>query len=57
MNYDVTLIGDETVKQFEDKVKQYCNNVSKFKLLQNENLMADTKIEDVLKGKFQIEVN
>jgi hypothetical protein len=56
VSFDVTLDSEETVGQFEAKVKQNCPEVKDFKVLGGgEN--KDTKVETVIKKKFQIEVN
>ena len=52
--YDVTLDSDETIEKFEQKVKNNCSGVTGFKIIGGE---PQQRIEDVIKRKFQIEVN
>jgi hypothetical protein len=51
--YDVTLDSEETVSQFEQKVRENCD-IKEFKVLGGDK---DAKVEQVIKRKFQIEVN
>lgn len=46
--YDVTLDSEETVSQFEQKVKENCD-IKEFKVLGGDK---DAKVEQVIKRKF-----
>ena len=48
----MTLDSEETVAQFEQKVRENCG-VKDFKVVSE----SDSKVEQVIKRKFQIEVN
>ncbi|CDW85989.1 UNKNOWN [Stylonychia lemnae] len=57
IKYDFSLLDDETVAQFEAKVKQE-TGLKSFKLHTQENEeVPDQKIEELLKRKFQMQVN
>lgn len=56
--YDFSLDVFETVKDFEDKVKECTSGINKFNILvdgqkKDENML----VSEVLKKKFQIQVN
>ena len=52
--YDVTLNREETVDQFEQKVKETCG-ATQFKIIADNQ--AATTLGDILKRKFAIQVN
>lgn len=61
VQFDFTLMKDESVKEFQEKVTKQCSSygLKSFKL-QSDAMKEQgdsTKIEEVLKSKFKIEVN
>ena len=61
LQFDFTLMKDESVKEFQDKVTSQCSSygLRSFKV-QSDAMKSqgdETKIEEVLKAKFNIEVN
>ena len=57
-HYDFTLQENETVKQFEDKVKKNAGSLSNFRVITNAKAAHDSLlIQDLIRSKFQIEVN
>ncbi len=65
LQYDFTLNEDETVKQFEEKVRKNASGVSSFKVIpgnaealkQAKQPVDQLKLQSLLRAKFQIEIN